>query len=59
MGLGYQSEWAQSHLVSRRERNEFYTQVGQRVPPGEAGISRIKQVGPAESPGEMLSQLAF
>jgi len=30
LGLGYQSRWAQTQLPSRRERNEFYTQVGYR-----------------------------
>ena len=34
LGLGYQSAWAQSHLPSRRERNDSYTQVGRLVPPG-------------------------
>ena len=23
LGLGYQSEWAQAHLPTRRERNDF------------------------------------
>jgi hypothetical protein len=58
LGLGYHSEWAQGHLASRRERNQFYTQIGYRVPPGQAGIAIVKQVSPKMSPGEMLSQLA-
>ena len=33
LGLGYQSEWAEAHLSSRRERNDFYTRVGYHVPP--------------------------
>ena len=31
LGLGYQSEWAQTHLPFRRERNKFYTQVGHMI----------------------------
>jgi len=43
LGLGYQSEWAQTHLPSRRKRSEFYSKVGYRVEPGAAGIARLKQ----------------
>jgi len=38
-GLGYQSEWVQNHLPSRRERNQFYTTVGKQVSPGKTGIN--------------------
>ena len=31
LGIGYQSEWAQAHLPTRRERNDFYTELGRRV----------------------------
>jgi hypothetical protein len=58
LGLGYQSEWARGHLGPRRERNEFYTQIGYRVPPGEKGIALLKRLAPAMSPGKILSQLA-
>jgi hypothetical protein len=58
LGLGYQSEWAQSHFVSRHERNEFYSRVGHRVRPGETGISQLQQMDSAVSPGAVLSQLA-
>jgi hypothetical protein len=51
-GLGYQSHWAQRHLPSRRERNEFYTGVGRQVSPGE----KIK-VNATMSPAEVLSNL--
>jgi uncharacterized protein with ATP-grasp and redox domains len=44
LGLGYQSEWAQTHLPSRRERNDFYTRVGYQVPPGRASMARLKQL---------------
>jgi hypothetical protein len=54
LGLGYLSEWAQSHLPSRRERNAFYLRVGRRVPPGRKGISRLRQLAPTASPDEIL-----
>ncbi len=41
LGLGYQSEWAQSHLPSRREQNDFYTSVGYRVLPGKAAMAQL------------------
>ena len=58
LGLGYQSAWAQTHLPSRRERNEFYTRAGHRVPPGQSGIARLKALAPAASPADILSSLA-
>jgi hypothetical protein len=36
LGRGYQSEWAKTHLPTRRERNAFYTKVGREVEPGAA-----------------------
>jgi len=57
LGMGYQSEWAQAHLMSRRERNEFYTRLGYRVPPGKAGMARLERFGPAMSPADILSKL--
>jgi hypothetical protein len=58
LGLGYQSEWARSYLPSRRERNEFYTQVGYRIPPGKIGLARLKQLDVAMSPTDVLSKLS-
>jgi hypothetical protein len=58
LGLGYQSEWAKTHLPTRRERNAFYTQVGRLVSPGQAGMSQLKQFTSAQSPAEMLSKLS-
>ncbi|MEE8391672.1 MAG: hypothetical protein V3S14_12865 [Anaerolineae bacterium] len=57
LGLGYQSEWAKVHLPSRRERNEFYTQVGTRVLPGRISIAQLKRFDPAMSPAHILSEL--
>jgi hypothetical protein len=58
LGLGYQSEWAQAHLPSRRERNEFYTRVGYLVPPGKNAIARLETIDAHSVPGEMLSEIA-
>jgi len=57
VGLGYQSEWARSLLPTRRRRNEFYTQVGQQVPPGKEGRALLKRLTPAMSPDEVLAEL--
>jgi hypothetical protein len=55
LGLGYQSEWAQTHLPSRRARNEFYTKVGYQVWPGGAGLDRLKQLNPIMTPAGILA----
>jgi len=54
LGLGYQSAWAQAHLPTRRARNSFYTQVGRLVPPGQAGLARLRRLSAAMSPSNIL-----
>jgi hypothetical protein len=54
-GLGYQSEWAKSHLPSRRERNTFYTRLGRQTPPGAAGLNQLRQWSAAASPASFLA----
>ena len=44
MGKGYQSEWAKTHFLSRRERNAFFAQVGRAVEPGAAGLGRLREM---------------
>jgi hypothetical protein len=56
--LGYQSEWAKSHLPTRRERNAFYTELGKLVPPGRDGMDKLKQVTSTMSPAEILKKLS-
>ena len=58
LGLGYQSEWARSYMPTRRERNEFYTAIGYQVPPGEAGLARLKRLHADMSPDEMTRVLS-
>ena len=57
LGLGYQSEWAQAHLPTRRERNDFYTRLGYLVPPGKENLARLKQLDSSMSPADILSKL--
>ena len=57
LGLGYGSAWAQTHLPTRRERNAFYTWMGRFLPPGEAGLARLRRCGPDVTPDGMLSRL--
>jgi hypothetical protein len=57
LGLGYQSAWAQDHLPARRDRNDFYTSVGYRVPPGAAGLTRLREVAPVRSRGALLARM--
>jgi hypothetical protein len=52
--LGFQSAWAQSHLPTRRQRNEFYMQIGYQVPPGPTGIRLLQQLGRNPLPDEVL-----
>jgi hypothetical protein len=57
LGLGYQSEWTQTHLPTRRERNAFYVRLGRLVPPGKLGLVRLKQLDAAMTPSDILSKL--
>jgi hypothetical protein len=56
-GLGYQSEWAEAYLPSRRERNAFYAEIGRRLPPGKPGLAGRIDWGLAVTPGEMLARV--
>ncbi len=57
LGRGYQSIWAQTHLPSRRQRNEFFTKIGYLVPPGIVGVDVLRQLTPDMSPDEVLSNV--
>ncbi len=43
LGRGYQSEWAQTQLPTRGERNRFYTQLGRQIQPGPVEPARLEQ----------------
>lgn len=53
---GYQSEWAQKWLPSRRERNAFYTRIGKQTPPGRPGLVRLREVGGNPTPADYLNK---
>jgi hypothetical protein len=57
LALGYQSDWAQAHLPTRRERNDFYTTVGHRVPPGAAGLAKLRELTPIRSRGDLFARI--
>jgi hypothetical protein len=52
-GMGYQSEWAQTQLPTRREQNAFYTRVGYLVPGGKIRVA----LEPTMSASEVLGKL--
>jgi hypothetical protein len=58
LGLGYQSEWAKTHLPTRRERNAFYTQLGKQLEPGAAGLAQLHRASAGASPAEILAKIA-
>ncbi len=57
LGLGYQSDWAQRHLPTRRERNQFYTTLGQAIEPGPDGLARLRALDGALSPDEVVENV--
>jgi hypothetical protein len=57
LGMGYQSEWANAALPTRRERNDFYTEVGRSVPAGKPGHHRLAVITNTMDPGDILSQI--
>jgi hypothetical protein len=57
LGLGYQSDWARTHLPTRKERNRFFTQVGAQVIPGQSGLVRLQRILLPETPDQILRNL--
>ncbi len=55
LGLGWGTSWAVAHFPGRKERNAFYTQVGQRVPPGRESIRKLQDAGSAAEPDEIMA----
>jgi hypothetical protein len=55
LGLGYQSAWAQAHLPSRYERNNFFTEIGCRSQPED--IRFLRRITTEMTPDEILSRL--
>ncbi len=57
LGMGYQSQWAQSAMSTRRERNQFFWAVGKAVPAGAAGQLMLKRVNTTMSTRDVLKSL--
>ncbi len=57
LGLGYQSDWAQDWLPTRKERNAFYTAVGKAVEPGGENLERLRGLDPALAPEALLDEI--
>jgi hypothetical protein len=57
IGLGYRSDWAQAYLPTRQDRNTFYTRAGYQIPPGRAGIEKLKSLSQNQTPQEILGAL--
>ncbi|MFZ6028968.1 MAG: PHP domain-containing protein [Chloroflexota bacterium] len=57
LGLGYQSDWARTHLPARRQRNDFYTHIGRAVPPGAQGRAHLAAIAPDSTPDAVLSHV--
>ncbi len=56
LDLGFQSEWAKAHFPARRDRNAFYTRVGQQMPPDRATFEWLKQMPASALPTEFLKK---
>ncbi len=56
-GLGYQSDWAQQHLPTRAERNDFYTKVGYATPPEARKDGRLRELDSSFEPADALQFL--
>ncbi|MGC9395483.1 MAG: hypothetical protein ACP5J4_11570, partial [Anaerolineae bacterium] len=57
LGLGYQSEWARAHFPTRKMRNDFYTQVGKHLPPGQETLSNLKATIHTTEPDVILRHI--
>ena len=57
LGLGYQSDWAQSYLPARRERNAFYTDVGALLEPGVEGLRKLGALDATARPAQITARL--
>jgi len=54
-GMGYCSEWVRANLADRKQRNEFYEQVGEAIDP--AGEDELSQLNDKMSDVEVLEKI--
>jgi hypothetical protein len=57
LSMGYQSAWAKHTLPTRRQRNQFYAQVGRAVPPAPVGSGLLAGVTETMSPKDVLAHI--
>jgi hypothetical protein len=55
IGLGYQSAWAKTHFPVCNDRNQFYTQMGYKIHPGNRGLDKLRSLPLNATPDEFLS----
>ncbi len=55
-GLGYTSEWAKSHFPKRRDRNQYFKEVGRIVQPKDE--ERLGEFDGDTLPDELLDEIA-
>jgi hypothetical protein len=55
LGFGYQSEWVKKHFPARKDRNQFFTQMGYKIPPGNQGLDKLRSLPINATPDEFLS----
>ncbi len=56
LGLGFQSEWAKTHFPARRDRNTFYTRIGQQTTPDQETFDQLKQMTASATPAHFLKK---
>jgi len=56
-GLGYTSEWSRDHFGERRDRNEFFGEIGERLEPGREDA--LKDLGKGATPDEILRMVGI
>jgi hypothetical protein len=54
LGLGYQSQWAKTHLPTRAARNSFYTRVGRHYAPTSESLASLGQLSAAALPDDFF-----
>jgi hypothetical protein len=58
LALGYLSPWAGAHFPNRRQRNQYYRRVGERLAPGPEGLAALRELGSEPEPEAVLAAAA-
>lgn len=54
LNWGYQSDWTESQLITRKERNTFFVDLGRKMQPNKAHYLQLKQLDRKSSPVDIL-----